>query len=173
MKNILYCSLCMLMAACTSPNSKAGPDSNLKQSHSPTVTHKTKLTNFAVIPSIDPDPISDAELDQVADLLQLCVTEYNVKAERDFRAKSDLPYPNGHLSIFLAEYRKQLVVSVNSKGVKTVWVNCFCESVYEDYPNWKKEINPLDVNGGGLCYFNVRLNLTEGTWGKLDINSII
>ncbi|UOQ70657.1 hypothetical protein [Hymenobacter cellulosilyticus] len=165
MKNILYCSLYLLLAACSSPNPRAEQTSDLTPTSGSTITHKTKLTNFAIIPSINPDPITDAELDQVADLLQLCVTEYNVMTGRDFEASNKL---YGNAAIDLTLYRKQLVVSVNSKGVKSVWVNCFCEWDYEEFPNWKKEIN-REGSSNANCAFDVRLNLTERTWDKLDM----
>lgn len=164
MKNLVYGSLYLLLAACGSPGSDAEREGSPKQTN-PTITHPTKLTNFAIIPSINPDPISAAELDQVADLLQLCVTEYNIKTGRDFEATNKL---NGNAALDLTKYRKQLVVSVNSEGVKTVWVNCFCQWDYKDFPNWRKEVN-REGSSSNNCAFDVRLNLTEDTWGKLDM----
>ncbi|MGC3943794.1 MAG: hypothetical protein QM762_04505 [Chryseolinea sp.] len=52
------------------------------------------------------------------------------------------------------DYRKQLVAVINSKGEKEVWVNCFCVTFND---SWKTQI--LNIEDGGPCYFNFKVNL--------------
>ncbi|TGE28830.1 hypothetical protein [Hymenobacter metallicola] len=134
---------------------------------------KITLTDFAVIPNFQPNPVSVAELNQVDALLRACVTEFNKAAEADYadmqKAHPEIPFRKENYVIDLARYRKQLVVNVNSQGAKIVWVNCFCGDE-ADFPYWKKRI--VDVTDGGNCFFNVRLNLTKGTWEDLRTNGV-
>lgn len=59
-----------------------------------------------------------------------------------------------------ADYKMQFVCAVNSKGEKMLWVNAFCKSPNNDiYTNWKE--NLVEVDDGGKCYWNLRLNLDK------------
>ena len=59
---------------------------------------------------------------------------------------------------FLSSYKRQYLPSINEKGEKVVWVNCFCTT---NHFNWKTEIVDASlVSDGGDCYFNVNINLT-------------
>jgi hypothetical protein len=46
-----------------------------------------------------------------------------------------------------------------------VWINCFCN--YEEL-DWKKSM--VFVKYGGKCYFNLRVNLSRGTYYDLMVN---
>lgn len=65
-------------------------------------------------------------------------------------------------------YYKQFIAVIDSKGDKVVWVNCFCSN-YEKI-NWHQRI--IGVLDGGACYFNLKINLTKGTYYDLAINGI-
>ena len=54
-------------------------------------------------------------------------------------------------------YMRQLVAVKNDKGQKEVWVNYFCSHV--NVP-WKKQL--LNVEDGGSCFFEFKLNLSTG-----------
>jgi len=56
------------------------------------------------------------------------------------------------------KYYKQLIAVVNTKGEKEVWVHCCCQVMKDD---WKTQL--INVKDGGICYFDVKLNLTYGT----------
>ena len=55
--------------------------------------------------------------------------------------------------------------TINSKGEKEVWVNCFCGQ-------WDKSsrTNPVIVMDGGNCFFNLKINLTTGQYYELIVN---
>ena len=58
-------------------------------------------------------------------------------------------------SIDLKNYYRQYVATINGKGEKKVWINCFCEK----YDDWKSKI--LHVCDGGDYYFTSSINLTS------------
>jgi hypothetical protein len=64
-------------------------------------------------------------------------------------------------------YWKQLIVVINKKGEKEVWVNCFCRV---DNENWKTRI--FGVEDGGNCYFNFKVNLTTKKYYDLGVNGV-
>lgn len=56
-----------------------------------------------------------------------------------------------------SRYEFQLASYTNNKNEKIVWVNAFCDNHGN---NW--HTRPIVVKDGGLCYFNVSINLTTG-----------
>ncbi len=65
-------------------------------------------------------------------------------------------------------YKKQLVAVINKDGQKEVWVNCFCNTWDND--QWKTEI--LQVDDGGTCYFNFKINLETKKYYALIVNGV-
>ncbi len=65
------------------------------------------------------------------------------------------------------KYYKQFIAVINSKGEKEVWVNCFCKT--DDF-DWK--IHVVFVLDGGSCFFNVKINLTNGLITVFSINGV-
>ncbi|TLM96625.1 hypothetical protein [Hymenobacter jeollabukensis] len=63
-------------------------------------------------------------------------------------------------------YKRQLIAVIDTAGEKRVWINGFCGA---DGSGWKKRI--IQVWDGGICYFNVKLNLSRKTWEELDVNN--
>jgi hypothetical protein len=62
-------------------------------------------------------------------------------------------------------YMRQLVAVKNDKGQKEVWVNYFCGHV--NVP-WKKQL--LNVEDGGSCFFEFKLNLSTGVVYDFRVN---
>lgn len=56
-----------------------------------------------------------------------------------------------------ADYKMQFICAKNSKGEKMLWINGFCKNKSDIYTNWKD--NLIEVDDGGKCYWNLRLNL--------------
>lgn len=65
------------------------------------------------------------------------------------------------------KYKRQYIAVINSNGEKEVSVNCFCAFTGE---SWKKEI--VLVDDGGICYFNLKINLTTGKYYDYMENGI-
>jgi hypothetical protein len=107
----------------------------------------------------EPTTLTQEELQAVDSFLFVCVTDFNNSLGKD----------NKYWSIDLKErdYRKQLVVAINNKGQKEVWVNCFCR-IHDD--RWKTQI--VEVMDGGKCYFNFKLNLTLRICYDFRVNGV-
>ena len=104
--------------------------------------------------SYEPTTLTQNEIIQTDSLLNECVTNYN-KTLKD--NKIDLTAVN---------YKRQYVPVVNKKEQKEVWINCFCQSHGN---SWKRSV--LNVDGGGNCYFNFKVNLTENKYYDLWVNA--
>lgn len=57
------------------------------------------------------------------------------------------------------------MATINSKGEKVVWIDCFCRQ-------WDKgsRTSPVIVTDGGNFYFNLKVNLTTEQYYELMVN---
>ncbi|MBC7875170.1 MAG: hypothetical protein H7Y01_14295, partial [Ferruginibacter sp.] len=100
--------------------------------------------------------LSAGEIEIIEVLLGEVVTQYN----KEVQGKSGQIKP-------LEKYKRQFVPVMNQRGEKEVWVNCFCGS----WDNWQQEL--VMVDGGGSCFFNVKINLSEKKTYDLIVNGSI
>ncbi len=116
-----------------------------------------------------PTELTNDDLLKIETILNKCINEYNPDQERQFKEMND-KHPEYKLDknnfiIELGRYKRQYVSAINSKGEKEVWINCFCG---EWDNNDRKRI--LQVEDGGNCYFNLKINLTKGEYYELMVN---
>ncbi len=104
-----------------------------------------------------PATLSDDEILLVEKILKTVVEKNN--DSRDEKTAS-------RFSIELQGYKKQYVPIINQKGENEVWANMFCSDFEAEY--WKTEI--VNVEDGGNCFWNVKINLTTGEYYELSIN---
>lgn len=107
----------------------------------------------------------------IEELLETCINSYNTQQQKRYN-KIMAKHPEYTLRkedfiIDLKVYKRQYVAITNSKGEKEVWVNCFCSTEIE---NWKKDI--ILFFDGGNCYFNLKINITKGTYYNLMVNGV-
>jgi hypothetical protein len=102
--------------------------------------------------------LTNQELKTIDRLLKDCVKAHNNHQDT---AKQFSEY------IDLQKYRIQYVPFINPKGVKKVYVNCFCFRVGE-FNYWKESL--VEVDDGGSCFFNFMINLTELSFEQLITN---
>jgi hypothetical protein len=106
---------------------------------------------FVVIKGSD-DPkvcsLSTEELKEVNEIFDQCVNEYKKKL-----------FP-------IESYKRQYFPSINSKGEKEVWVNCFQGQWRE-----KSRTETVIVDDGGKSYFNFKINLKTKKYFDFGINS--
>jgi hypothetical protein len=96
------------------------------------------------------------DINSIDSLLIECISNYN----------NSLDSQHKQFSIdFNDSYKRQLVIAINNKGEKEVWVNCFCRSWGN---RWKKQI--MLVSDGGTCYFNFKINLATKKYYDLGVN---
>ena len=98
--------------------------------------------------------LTNVEINQIKVLLQKAVDKHNVTIK--WALNQTLP---------LSSYKIQIVPIINNKGQKEVWLNCFCD---DEGDLWRKEI--IEVDDGGNCFFNVKINLTLKTFYDLAVN---
>jgi hypothetical protein len=113
--------------------------------------------------------LSKDDFQKIELILTKCIDEYNLNQEKQF-IEINNKYPEykskkKNFIIDLKQYKRQYVATINSKGEKEIWVNCFCNTCNK---NWKT--NLLIVHDGGNCYFNLKINLAKKTYYELTIN---
>jgi len=125
----------------------------------PDSTHYTILSYSKQFDNIFDDghaaSCSSAELASLKQLVEKAMHRYN-----SHKNMLDLP-----LEPF-DTYYFQLVPVVDGRGDKQVWVNAFCS--VEHARDWKSKL--VTVQGGGNCYFNVKVNLTRGKAYDMTVN---
>lgn len=107
--------------------------------------------------------LSGSDFILIDSLLTQCVDQYNKEQARRYKHSS----PEKAFLIDLSTHKRQYVAMVNEKGEKHVWVNCFCSNWNK---NWKKEL--IMVQDGGVCYFNLKINLATNSCYELVVNGV-
>ena len=102
----------------------------------------------------------NSESEELEFLLDKAVSVYNEKQSEDFvtfmaeNPASD--WAQTDLFIELERYYRQYIPYTNEKGNRCVWINLFCRPVGD----WKT--HRVQVEGGGVCFFSIGLNLDTG-----------
>lgn len=126
-------------------------------------------SNFWHLRNNKPSDLNSNELIMIDTLLANCIDAYNLVQEqyvKDIKKKYPLrKIDKTNFIIDLPSYKRQYIPTINAKGEKEVWVNCFCNAEY--FP-WRKSL--VIVQDGGNCYFNVVINLTTGKYYNLSVN---
>jgi hypothetical protein len=111
--------------------------------------------------------LTDKELISVRDLLEKCIEENNAQQLKRYEAlrKSE---PQARMQDFIIDLRKykiQIVCVVAPNGKKVAWLNGLCGAFERD---WTKEI--LEVEDGGNCFFNLKIDLTNNRYYDFFVN---
>ncbi|MDE3254991.1 MAG: hypothetical protein KGN97_03350 [Bacteroidota bacterium] len=150
-----------------------------KNQEKPTNTIQIDTSIIAVLPldttlhwifnTGKPADLTTDDFFKIETILKKCIDEYNLEQEKQFKEVND-KHPESNLYkknffIGLTGYKRQYMASINSKGEKEVWINCFCRE-------WDKlsRTSPVMVKDGGSCYFNLKVNLTTGQYYELLVN---
>jgi hypothetical protein len=91
--------------------------------------------------------LSETELNEMNYLIKTRVAVYNRNKD-----------PNNKYEYIRSpeKYFKQIIPVINPKGEKEIWVRCSCE-VMKDY--WQESVDV--VSDGGICHFELKINLTK------------
>jgi hypothetical protein len=119
--------------------------------------------NTHIFKNSKPVPLTETEIRRIDSLLKQCVDSFNLKQLSMFGSASNIDAQN--IVIDISKYKRQYFPVMNQKGETEVWVNCFCNDLDLD---WKKEV-VVGVDGG-ICFFNVIINLSTGKFYKLLVN---
>lgn len=106
-----------------------------------------------------PAELNSEDLYQIEKILTDFLIKYNHDLRVQFEDKAN-KYPNksfnlSNFIIDLNKFKRQYIPVINDKGEKEVWINCFCG---QWGANGRTEI--FEVEDGGNCYFNLKINLT-------------
>jgi hypothetical protein len=101
--------------------------------------------------TVKPADLSNVELSKIENIIYERVKKYNKSNNYPIKTPE--------------KYFKQFIAITNSKGEKEVWINCCCE-VEPDI--WKKDIE--SVNDGGICFFQLKINLTKDKITEFNVN---
>jgi hypothetical protein len=103
--------------------------------------------------------LTQQELQSIDSFLLVCIADFNNSLGKDYKWWS--------INLKQRDYKKQLVAVLNEKGQKEVFVNCFCHDFGD-----KWEINILEVDDGGNCYFHFKINLMLKMYFSLSVNGV-
>ncbi|MBT31691.1 MAG: hypothetical protein CMO01_18700 [Thalassobius sp.] len=165
-----------LLAACSQEQTQISD--NKKQKDLPD-SIAIDMSDIAIIPldssnnwavkNEQPAVLSTQELAEIDSLLSACLSKYNIEQEKKLeQLKAKHPTHNFKTEdyvINLPNYKRQYIATLNNKGEKEVWVNCFCSTPRND---WNKEI--IMVKDGGNCYFNLTINLSTNQCLNFMVN---
>lgn len=100
--------------------------------------------------------LSIKELNDLESIIQKTINQHNDKASARWKLN-----PEG--------YKRQYIAILNESGEKEVWINFFCETFWTE-EQWRN--HPNEVDDGGTCFFNLKVNLNKRTSSDLRINSL-
>jgi len=117
-----------------------------------------------------PTELTQSELIKIENILKIAVKENNER-QKIYLKKHNKKYPKNKwgktgFELKLKGKKRQYIPVINEKGEKEIWINFFCDDFGTE--KWKTEI--VEVDDGGNCYFNLKVNLTTKTYSELGIN---
>jgi hypothetical protein len=139
-----------------SNNSIARPNLSF-DSNNIVILPNTRIRFFSLGDSL-PATLTGKDLQQIEQLLTNCIQAHNKNID------SSKLYAG---FIRSEKYKRQYVPYIGARGEKKVFINCFCKGV-DDFDYWKEKL--VEVDDGGVCFFNVTINLSQQTCGPLLIN---
>lgn len=104
--------------------------------------------------------LTNQDLKEIEVLLQKSIIDYN-ETHKNYLLRVNEPLIN------LQNYKRQYVAVINSNNEKEVWINFVCN---RNNANWKKYI--IEVDDGGSCYFNLKINLTKKKFYDFIVNGV-
>ena len=146
MKVVLIIGVLVFLTSCGKVQNKKGRnekvtsqiDSIAADTSSITVM-KLDSTNNWLIKNSKPSHLSDREITKIEKIIKDCLSEYNVEQKKRFEQlysgnfACDIKLKD--FVIDLSNYQRQYIPTINNKGEKEVWINCFCRTFDRD---WKK-----------------------------------
>jgi hypothetical protein len=111
-----------------------------------------------------PFEINNIEIKLTIDIFNNAVSNFNKSQDTNSLEKK----LTKNTLINLSDYKIQLVSLLNDKGEKIVMLNCICNSMLNGLSKWREEF--ILVFDGGICNFNVIVNLTKKNYTNFKVN---
>lgn len=117
-----------------------------------------------------PTTLSENELSEIESIIGKAVKENNEQQLQELETHNN-EYPDNKwtetgFELKTKGFKRQYVPVINKDGQKEIWINFFCNDWGNE--NWKSDI--MEVDDGGNCYFNLKVNLETKSFSELSIN---
>ncbi len=117
-----------------------------------------------------PTTLTENELAEIESIIEKAVRENNEQQQENLEKHNtenpDNQWTETGFELSTKGFKRQYVPVINSEGQKEIWINFFCDDWGSE--NWKSEL--MEVDDGGNCYFNLKVNLETMTYSELYIN---
>jgi len=179
MNKSLYIIISLFFLGCVQVERKTNSNKNIENNQVEKIKiDSSKITIFPfdtayhwIFKNAKFTELTEQDLKTIEKVLNEFIKDYNHEQELHYYEISrEHPEYNLILEQFVIEldnYNRQYVPVINDKGEKEVWINCFCETWDSD---WKNEI--IEVDDGGNCFFNLKINLTKEKYYDLMVNGV-
>jgi hypothetical protein len=161
---LIYC-----LISCGQINSKQTKLGLLKVDTSIIAILPYDKTDKWLFKDCNPTELTSKDIDDIEMILTKCIDEYNPEQEKQFidinSKHPEFKLDRNNFIIDLKRYKRQYIAVINSKGEKEVWINCFC-SAWSG--NWKAQ--QIQVEDGGNCFFNLKINLKTRNYYDFSVN---
>jgi hypothetical protein len=116
------------------------------------------IGNYVFDSSYTEAQLTREDMEKIDGLFRGCIDRYNLSMRQAKPAYIGIDLKSG-------KYKRQIIAATSRKGEKEVWINCFCQTHDR---NWKTQL--IEVDDGGECYFNMKINLSEKRCYDLVVN---
>lgn len=169
MQNIIFISLMILSFVC-SPEKNQTQMNNTDTDKKETISYDLDLKDYqTVIPASQKMEFAfgrnykqyeptQSDIDLAEKLLKECFNKEVSGTHNPFFGRK------------LEQYNRQFVPAEMEGGDKIIWINCFIYADVEPVKKWKTDI--LYVADGGNAFFNLKVNLTRGSYYGLMVNGM-
>ncbi|KSA14159.1 hypothetical protein [Maribacter dokdonensis] len=125
---------------------------------------------YYIFKNVKPTELTQSELIEIENILKIVVKENN-EIQKTKLIQHNKTYPEYQrtktgFELKLDGFKRQYVPVINDKGQKEVWINFFCDDFGIEY--WKTDL--VQVDDGGNCFFNLKINLETKEYYELSIN---
>ena len=171
MKRLILIAL-ILISSCnenkktdkTVSGQKAQSEFNLAKSDYTILTYRPEW--YWIFKNAKTTKLSESELNDIEKILKIAVKENNDTRKIELKNNPNKELLLSRYELILEGFKRQYVPIINSEGQKEVWINLFCDDFGMEY--WKNEL--FEVEDGGNCHYNLKINLKTKTYYDLSIN---
>ena len=110
--------------------------------------------------------LSESELNDIEQILRIAVKENNDSRRIALKNNSNKEMLESRYELKIDGFKRQYIPIINSEGQKEVWINLFCNDFGMEH--WKNEL--FEVEDGGNCHYNLKINLETKKYYDLSIN---
>lgn len=119
---------------------------------------------------VQPSQLNQSELIEIEHFIKTAIKQNN-ELQKNNLNNHNKKYPDDQITqtgyeLKLKGFKRQYIPIINDEGQKIVLINFFCDALEEE--DWKTKI--IQVEDGGNCYYNLKVNVTTKEYYELEIN---